>query len=367
MIKRLFILSGLAIVAVVAHHAANWGFIAMSWVVEQPFAGIGPEQIGPVVYYSLTLIQKITTFSVPAFLFVSGFFVAYAARGEQSVLSWKMVRARITKLLIPYLIWSLIAFVYWGLMGSVYSPLRYLARLVYGGAFPEYYYVPLLIQLYLLALVIVPLAKSHPGKVLIGAAAIQLVMVFLNYAQIWVVDPRWSWLFMLAGRWALFTKWIFYFTLGIVISLDLKKVQLLTKYKWLLSGLAVVFLIIGLLENEAIYRFTGGENWRSNPFTLSITIYVICFVLAFLGFKDTAFPFSKTFHELNAHSFGIYLMHPLVILLVTPVLSMTVPFLFRYQFLFQPLLIAIAVGVPFLLMRLFKTKALAKYYGYLFG
>jgi hypothetical protein len=60
-------------------------------------------------------------------------------------------------------------------------------------------------------------------------------------------------------------------------------------------------------------------------------------------------------------------MHPLVILLVTPVLSVTVPSLFRYQFLFQPLLIAIAVGIPFLLMRLFKTKALAKYYGYLFG
>ena len=367
MIKRLFVLSGLAIVAVVAHHAANWGFIVMSWVVNQPFAGIGPEQIGPLVYYSLTLIQKITTFSVPAFLFVSGFFVAYAARGAQSVLSWKMVRARITKLFIPYLIWSVIAFVFWRLTGSTYSPLTYMLRLVYGGAFPEYYYVPLLIQLYLLALLIVPLAKSHPGKVLLGAAAIQLVMIAFNYAQIWMVDLRWSWLFAITGRWALFTKWIFYFALGIVISLDLEKVQVLTKYKWVLLGLAVVFLCIGLIENETIYSLTGGENWRSNPFTLSITIYVICFVLCFLGFKDSAFPLSKTFHELNAHSFGIYLMHPLVILLVMPLLASWASFLYRHQILFQPLLLTFAIGIPFLLMRLFKIKSLAKYYSYLFG
>jgi fucose 4-O-acetylase-like acetyltransferase len=351
----------------VAHHAANWGFIVNSWGLELPVVEIGPEQIGPLTYYSLTLVQKITTFSVPAFLFVSGFFVAYAARGTQSVLSWKMVRARITKLLIPYLIWSVIAFVYWGLEGNIYSPARYVLRLVYGGAFPEYYYVPLLIQLYVLALVIVPLAKSHPGKVLLGAAAVQLVMIAFNYARVWVVDPNWQWLFSITGRWALFTKWIFYFCLGIVISLDLKKVQILTRYKWLFLGIAVVFLFVGLLENEAIFRFTGEENWRSNPFTLSITIYVIAFILCFLGFKDSAFPLSKTFHELNAHSFGIYLLHPLVIMLVMPLLSELVPLLYRYQFIFQPLLVVIAIGIPFLLMRFFKIKSLAKYYSYLFG
>lgn len=112
MTKRLFLLNGLAILAVVCSHATGWGSIAMSPWADRYRLVVGPDydQTGTLPYYMLLAMKCLMPFSVPAFLFVSGFFVAYAARGSQSALSWKMVIVRLRNLLVPYLIWSVVIF-----------------------------------------------------------------------------------------------------------------------------------------------------------------------------------------------------------------------------------------------------------------
>ena len=91
MTKRVFLLNGLAIVAVVCNHAASWGYTALFWWTDRyrPVTVPNYDQLGSLSYWAIVVVRQLTVFSLPAFLFVSGFFVAYASRGNRSSLTWR--------------------------------------------------------------------------------------------------------------------------------------------------------------------------------------------------------------------------------------------------------------------------------------
>ena len=175
MFRRLFLLNGLSIFAVVCNHAGFLGFLAMFWWpnLYRPVASVPNfDLIGTFPYYGLLPILQLAVFCVPSFLFTSGFFLAYAARGNQSLLTWKVVLKRICFLLIPYLIWSLLWFAFDYSRGNVYSLFEYIKRLILGDANDTYFYVIVLCQLYFLSPFIVPLVKNKWKLFLTGSAVI---------------------------------------------------------------------------------------------------------------------------------------------------------------------------------------------------
>ena len=76
--RQIPILRGLAILAVVYNHATGWGYTAMFWWADR-YRQVGSlpnyDQMGSLPYYVLAVIQQLAQFSVPAFLFISGFFI----------------------------------------------------------------------------------------------------------------------------------------------------------------------------------------------------------------------------------------------------------------------------------------------------
>ncbi len=142
------------------------------------------DQIGSPAYYGFRVIEQLIIFSIPAFLFVSGFFIASATGRSRDNIEWKVIGVRISNLLIPYLIWSFVFFGFDLAQGTSYSALGYFRRLVFGRATTGYYYVPLLTQLLLLAPLIVPLAKKHWRGLLIVTAIIQVGVIALRYPAI---------------------------------------------------------------------------------------------------------------------------------------------------------------------------------------
>ena len=163
MLKRLIILAGVSILAVICNHSAGWGFTAMfAWTDRYlPVAVPNFDQMGTLSYWVLISIRQITVFSVPAFLFVSGFFVAYAFRGSDSKKQWKIIKTRLVNILIPYLIWSMAIFFIGYIIGERNNILEYLLRLLRGGAINAYFYIPVILQFYLLSPVLFRLAKSR--------------------------------------------------------------------------------------------------------------------------------------------------------------------------------------------------------------
>jgi membrane-bound acyltransferase YfiQ involved in biofilm formation len=304
-------LRGLAILAVVCNHATGWGYIAMFWWAHR-YRQVTPpnyDQIGTLSYYSLVAIQQLALFSVPAFLFISGLFTAYAARGSQPTLSWKVVRVRITNLLWPYLVWSLVIFVGDFLQGTSYSLVEDLRRLAVGDATGAYFFVPLLCQFYLFSPFIAKWGKAKSGQLLLASALIQLTVTVLTYLRLFGMvssDIR------RLGSWV-FIWWAFYFPLGVVCGFHFKLVkQWLSQFKWGLLMATIALVVLSIIESEVLYNLTLDYDWARGIFKFSTFLYTVAFVLLFLAFDKISLPFIRTVDWIGTRSYGIYLLHPKV-------------------------------------------------------
>jgi len=368
--KQIPMLRGLAILAVVAHHVTNWGFIAMFWWVHRyrPVTSPNYDQVGSPCYYGSLVVNQLALFSVPAFLFISGLFISYAAKGNQATLSWKVIRIRLLNLLWPYLIWSLVVFAGDWFLGKRYTPLEYIKNLILGKAVLAYFFIPLLGQFYLLSSFIARWGKTR-GKLLLAVAALlQLTVVgsrylcILNPASPEVVravaeTPSW-----------LFVRWAFFFPLGMVLGFHSRPVNAwLARFRWLLLAAAIVLGVLSIVEGEWIYHLT--QDWmraRSLP-KLSSSLYAIAFILFFLSLKARSIPYAQALKRIGAMSYGIYLLHPKVLELTARVIYHVWPGLLAHQVFLQPVLFAAAAGIPWLFMTGVSKSPFKKYYHYLFG
>jgi peptidoglycan/LPS O-acetylase OafA/YrhL len=364
--RQIPILRGLAILAVVCNHATGWGYTAMFWWVHR-YRQVTPpnyDQVGTFSYCTLVAIQQLALFSVPAFLFISGFFIAYAARGSQPTLNWKVVRVRITNLLWPYLVWSLVIFVGDFLQGTSYSLVEYLRRLAVGEATGAYFFVPLLCQFYLLSPSIARWGRARSGQLLLASALIQLTVMGLLYLRLFgVVMPDVHRL----SDW-MFIWWAFYFPLGVVCGFHFKLVrQWLSRFKWGLLVATVALGALSILESEMLYSLTQDYDWARGVSKFSTFLYTVAFILLFLAFDKISLPFPRTIDWMGTRSYGIYLLHPKVMEFAARVIYHIAPWLLVHQVLYQPLLMASGVGIPLLFMTAVARSPARKFYRYLFG
>lgn len=376
--RQLFLLNGLAIFAVVCNHAAHKGFLPMFWWTDRYIPGAtvpNYDQYGSLSYYALIAIIKLTFFAIPAFLFVSGFFIAYTSRGRQSALSWIVVRTRIINLVIPYLIWSFVFFGYFFLQScrescTLDSPSNYLWKLLTGNATNAYWYVPLIIQFYLLSPFLVILAKTRWKIAILIGTITQLCAIVITYLGILGVEiPRFI---VVTFTTVLFPRDLIYFIIGLVAGFHFSALkQWLVRVRWKMMVLWVISIILVLTESELIFRITEGPYYlghvRGGYFTIPMTMYVITFIFTFLAFEKVSLPASNIVLELGRRSYGIFLMHMLFIMSIPTVLYHLWPWVLGRQILYQPILIVSAVGFSYLFMSIIAKTRLRWIYRYLFG
>jgi peptidoglycan/LPS O-acetylase OafA/YrhL len=369
MIKRLLLLNGLSIFNVVLYHASAWGFIAMFWWTDRylPVAVPNFDQKFGLTYFTLRSIEQYIIYSIPAFLFVSGFFISVATGRRQATISWKLIGARIKALVIPYLIWSTVMLFMEFFQGRTFSPLDILRILLTGQATEAFYFVPLLVQLYILAPFIVPIAKKNWKALLLVAWLIEFGIRSLNYGFTLGIDiPILHQLGFLTNAW-LFPVRIFWFVLGIVVGFHLGSFRPTLKLiRWGLVAGAIFFFLVGVIEWEVLLQ-RSGEAWIAPYESVIDGFYALAFILAFLSFENLKIPLSKHFEVLGTKSYGIYLSHSLVIILTSKLVYRFVPQILQYQIIFQPLLIVLGLGVPLVLMALLNRSPFRRYYVYLFG
>lgn len=367
MSRRLLLLNGLAILAVVVVHAAIWGEITISWSTGYPFAVENCAQIGTITYWSLTIIEGLLRFIVPVFLFTSGFFISYTARGSQSPSNWKVVIVRLKNIIAPYIIWSVITFVIDALQGVVFSPSKYLLLLLCGGAEAPYYYVPLLCQFYLLSPLMISMAKNKGKWLLLISALIQLGMTGLIYYLSMMTPTSDSNMALQIAKQPLFPRWLFFFSFGLVSSFHRQRLRQLVRHKWWLLAAVLVLAPLSIVESETLYHMTGDAMWRTIPVTISATFYAIAFILCFLAFDWIPSLFSKPLYQLNKKIFGIYLIHWKVIEFSVLAIVSIAPWVVSRQMFLQPILIILGVSVPFVFMEAVAKSRVKRFYRYLFG
>jgi hypothetical protein len=287
MLKRLLYFNGLAILSVILTHANTWTYIAMiSWTDRYRAVTVPNfDQVGSLDYFIMFFLRGITGFCITAFLFVSGFFLAIATGRTQSTIPWKVVISRIKYLLVPYLVWFFIAVLFNLLEGKPDTLIKYLSMIITGGIRGPYYYVPLLIQFYLLSPLLVYLAKFNWKLLLIIVVVIQLMTQVLLYFEMFQIHsnllppgivPTW-----------LFPTRIFWFAFGIIAGFHLQQLkELLVRYKWQLVASTIIFLILSTLERE--YIFIAKVQI---PVETTITsLYALSFILFSWDFPMSPYP-----------------------------------------------------------------------------
>lgn len=194
-------------------------------------------------YWGLTAVRRFIAFGVPVFLMVSGYFIAFAAGRKDARIQWPILKVRVVGLLIPYLLWSGIIFVGQALFYNRVYPTAwdYISRLLIGGATGSYY-IPLIIQLYLLSPILVPLAKNHWKWLLVGTAVLMLFVEGLRYLQLFGIGgTAVNTLISFTPLW-FFPRRLFWFALGIVFGFHISDFKpFFTRHKNKFVYGAVVF------------------------------------------------------------------------------------------------------------------------------
>lgn len=367
MIRRLLLLNGVAIVGVILFHAAGWSFTSLIFWADR-YGAVPAEQVGSLFYYFLRFIEQIVVFSISAFLFVSGFFIAFATGRTQQTIGWKIIGIRIRDLIIPYTVWTL---VFWLLFffetqfldGRTFSLRDYLTMYLTGSTDPAYYYVPLLIQFYLLSPFLVRWAKTHPVSLLVVTGLIQLAVQLQYFPSLLGIDVSYL---NVVPKW-LFVARIFWFSLGVVVGFNVKPVQAwAVRYKKSLALAALVLIPIGMVEWEVIQSFSG-QMWLQQRETFIDSLYSLAVIFAFLGYYQTKLRYAHTLDDWGSKSFGIYLIHTIAMTYTARLLVVKIPMLLSYQWLFFVLMVAVGMGVSLGLMAMVNRTPLRPYYKYIFG
>lgn len=265
---------GIAIICVILIHTCPNG---MSTVIARPIVNIG----------------------VPIFLFLSG----YLTKIENE--DWTaFFKKRIVRVLIPYLIWSL---VYTILSGNIKRlPINLLTTGV-----SHLYYIFVYIQFVLLTPVLGKLAKSKYRHLVWLISPVYLL--FYKYIPMFTGTEIGDHAFVIC--WNLCLGWVTFYYLGLLLGN-----RILVK-KYSMALLAVLYVASVVLQMGETYGWqihnisnSGSALKLTNIVTGVLFLLIIYLILERGGFKNC----NRILVLIGDYSFGLYLSHVMFQLLLIP-------------------------------------------------
>lgn len=341
-------LRGLAILIVVLHHS-----IRLSVAAAQDAGFHGPAGWERLF---LRILLQVGVFAVPAFLFVSGSFWAYAAQGESPKLSYRLVWTGLRRLLWPYAVWSLLFYVtLYFCSGSAYSIAGYLKNLVVG--FP-YHFVPLLAFCYAVSPILVSVSRRL-GWVIIGGIVMgQLVLINIVVpGSLGLRFPDWMEVLSPPILRNTLADWGAFFPLGLVYSLRARQAgPVLARFKWVSAAATVGLFVLSVLEavNPVRVRLVG-------------FLAALCFMFFLPCIRREAIPLGQSLEKVGTRSYGLYLSSFVVLLVVLTVAKAVMPGVLRYPTLCLPFVLAAAIAIPLVLMSSLQRTPARRLYPFIFG
>lgn len=278
-------------------------------VLNIPIAHIGG--ITPISKLLYTL-QGYLIFAVPCFLFLSMMMISFPL-GDGKLDYKTFYKKRSYRILLPYFLWSLLYLSLNVLIGkyglSDFLSLKNWAYwLLFGKAWVHLYFLPILIGLFLLVPLLLPLArwvKESLFRASLCAFLPQIGIYWLNKLYI-------------AKYFSLFSStFIWYYYIGFIgLWFGLNYQANLEKLK---KGLPLLLILMPIYTNY-LFRLQRLESF--NTFYYSIILFTYIILVIVLGLllgqwlTKKIKPMPKLIHFLERYSFGIYLLHPFILLFV---------------------------------------------------
>lgn len=313
-------LRGMAFLAVVLQHSiAHYGYLPTNTFAD-----------GVI----MTVLLMLSKFAVPAFIFITGMVLFY--NYEDRFNSRMFLKRRLTDIVLPYIIWSIIYICYYTWKTSGFAGLTSLdpgkvsMQLLTGKSSSHLWYITMLMQFYLLfpliRLGIVKLKNKYKKTtllvILLTAGVVYLVLMFYRgkiaaWAELVDLPFLTPWLSTYADRNVV--NFFFYFLLGAAAglyphwweTLVLKSKLLMLSLFILLSGYYVIIISQKAHTPEGLlFNYNRVSLLRPD---MALYLVISIFVFYLLAMQISKGSLARMFGLIGTLSFGGYLMHMLML------------------------------------------------------
>lgn len=257
-------------------------------------------------------------YAVPLFIIISGFLLFYSDVEKDKVDYKSFLTKRFKKVLIPYIIWSVIYVIYanrhnisvlWPITGTSASGL--LRNLLFGNAAFHLYFVVIILQLYLIYIPLRSLLLKYPKTMLVISFVITLIFqtsIYLSQVKLLVLPGTPFPYFIM------FPSWLFYFTFGMYGAHTMEKwcIRLQRKVVLLAMLSAASFII---LFADSMLSSTFESSIKPSIMLYTVSCGLFLYAVSY-SFKDNSSIAVKLLDWISAQSYAIYLSHILVLSLV---------------------------------------------------
>lgn len=324
---------GVAVIAVVAIHAAFKGFSVKAVSNEQwnfPF---------------LIAYGQLLTFCVPAFFFISGYWASTTTLTSFEDYKTFLAR-RFSRILMPYFFWSVLWLGYTAIKENKFDVYQAVFQLVTGRAsFPyyTYYFIIVIAQLYMITPILQYINRKSYGWALI------IILNFLSLLALYLSRLKLAWHQPVTLP---FYLWVIFYEIGLLTGKHIGKVFLLKRFRYLiLSGILLSILVSEMEGFIILSRFN--DPFFANAITkYSSFLYSFFVILGFLVLREYICHWPDFLVMLGRYSFVIYLMHMIVLNVVAKYVRNI-----DIIYLFQPLYQVIVVTATLLICLIFISAA----------
>lgn len=252
-------------------------------------------------------------YAVPIFVLISGLLLMHSYSMKEFKLR-DFFRKRFNKILIPYIIWTLIYMLFnnRNSIGTLFQQNSQFAslllkRLRYGTADSHLYFIIIMIQLYLLFPVLKKLIEKAPKTTLWISFIITLVYhtgVYLNLLHK-VTLP-----YSVVPYYEFFPTWIFFFVFGMYFT---KNIAVFTKNirEKRITIIAVWFVSLLLLIADSKLTNTYESSIKPSIIIYCITTFLFLYAV-FTYFRNINKTFMKLVEWISQQSFIMYFSHILL-------------------------------------------------------
>lgn len=348
MSRQFPVMRGLAIVFVLLNHT-----IAMSLWMATTYHFAQPS---PAVMAVMIALKQVGLFAVPAFLFLSGAFFAYALQGRTLRVAYRTVWQNLLGALWPYVIWSIMFYIVAALLlHEIASPLQYIKNLIVGYPFN---FVPLLLVFYVAAPLLTAAIKRYPMATQAVILIYQLLVANIDNATTFgFALPAWMHFLAPPVIRTAFGVWGIFFPLGIAYQQHTLKITAYAR-KWAFALVAgsLVFYVLNVLTELSVVNFPLAA--------------ILCPLLGLLLtplLRREMVPFTRWFENIGKRSYGLYLTNLVVLVLLLEGIRLVFPWLLEHYVLLVPLLFTLVIIIPQGIIALFTHPPQRLVYRYFFG
>jgi surface polysaccharide O-acyltransferase-like enzyme len=259
---------------------------------------------GSASFYYTIFLRQVVNFSVPAFLFISGYFIA---KGTQNRINYINVTAkRLARVLLPYFIWSTAILLTLAILSRKIDIIMIFLKLLTGKASAPYYFVLLIAQFYILTPTLIYINSRKNGFVLVALINLMLLAAFYVVRLFFPIGIPLYFVCTLP-----FYSWIIFFQYGLLLGANPALEKRIYSRPGIFAALAIFGLMLSFAEALFMLKEFGSADFAMTTIKLSSYIYAIGAISFFLWLKTKITKWPKPLLLIGNCSFGIYLIHML--------------------------------------------------------